>query len=220
MHINNDKNDWEEFWEKRQKSLSGKFLYWGRRRFVTEALVDFMAKNTEKGVLLEAGAGTGEASILLAKRRGDEIILVDMSPKALSASRFLADKAGVRASFILCDISFLEKHVDRLKPDIAWNTGVVEHFDPVGPKLKIMAHCSRRFALAIMPQDSWFWRFFIGASRALKLVPKDFYIRLYGSKDFAEEVKNTGLEFLWAKRLLILGFIPYLAVAFREKGPS
>lgn len=183
---------WESFWEERQKSLMGHILAWGRRRFITQALIKFMLKNMESGSILEAGRGTGEATILIAKKRNDKAILVDRSERALAIANCLSNKYSLAARLVKCDILELSKYLAPKEVDIVWNTGVIEHFPDVGNVLNEMALISRHYCVAIAPERSLFWLVFIKISFLLKLVPNDFFIHLYSGKELTDVVSKTG----------------------------
>ena len=168
---------WESFWEQRQKSLIGHILALGRRRFVTQAL--FMLKNTESGSILEAGCGTGEATILIAKKRNDKAILVDRSERALAIANCLSNKYNLAARLVKCDILELSKYLAPKEVDMVWNTGVIEHFPDVSNVLNEMALISRHYCVAIVPERSIFWLVFFQISRFLRLVPSDFFVRFF-----------------------------------------
>ena len=70
-------DDWDAFWQERRARPLGRIVAWGRARFVTSKLVRYVLANTPKGVLVEAGCGSGEVSLKVAQQRGDRVILVD-----------------------------------------------------------------------------------------------------------------------------------------------
>lgn len=84
--------------------------------------------------ILETGAGSGKASILLGKNL--DRTLLDISPKALEYAKFLAKKLKAdNLKFIegnIFDMPFPSKNFD-----FVWNIGVIEHYEI--PEAQIIA---------------------------------------------------------------------------------
>ena len=207
-------SDWDAFWQRRRKRLLGRILDAGRRRFVTRALADYLERNTEKGVLVEAGCGSGEVSLLLASRRGDRLVLVDRSSEALALAGRMALEYGVKADLLPCDILELPERLTREGDATVFNVGVVEHFADPGEPMRAMVRAGTRPSIAVIPERSVFWLTFFRISSLLGLVPHDFFVRFYSRKQLARIVADAGLHALWFRRVRVLGCIPYLGVCF------
>jgi anaerobic magnesium-protoporphyrin IX monomethyl ester cyclase len=207
---------WDGFWAKRQGSFPGGIISWCRRRFITSALAGYLLKNTGKGTLIEAGCGSGEVTLKVAKRRGDAAVLVDISNAALSRAKLLAQAYGIEADLVNCDIARLSLNIRKSAENIVYNIGVIEHFRDPSEILREMAKTSGPYALAIVPGRSVFWSLFYRASKAMKLVPEDFFVIFYDKKQLSSMVSSAGLEVLWLRTIRILGFIPYIGVCFRS----
>lgn len=210
-----DDADWDDFWQQRKRRPLGRLLAWGRRRFVTPALVKLLEKNTEPGVLGEAGCGSGEVTLRLARRRGDRVILVDTSRRALSLALSNARRLGVGATSLECDVRHLREHLPAGEVTHVHNIGVIEHFHDPSDILKQMASVSSRWALVVVPERGVFWHVFIALARLLKLAPRDMYVYLHNKRTLSQAVQKIGLEPLGFCRARILGFIPYLGIRFR-----
>ncbi len=207
---------WENFWQKRRERLLGRLISWVRRRVITPFLARFVLDNTEGGTLLEAGCGTGEVTVHVARERGDRVILVDIAPRALMLAKRNAEKAGVIVNAVQCDIARLSSCLGRIPDGSVFNIGVIEHFPDCSGVLREMASVSGRSALAIVPGRSMFWRCFVALSLRLGLVPPDFFVHLYDADELRQATQAAGLEVLAVRGLRILGIIPYLAVRFRD----
>lgn len=207
--------DWDDFWEVRERTLSGRIVNWARRRFLTPALVRAIRENSERGTLVEAGCGSGQVILAIAAERGDTAVLVDRSERALAIARAGAEQLGVHASFVQCDIAELSSHVRGDDTTTVFNIGVVEHFDDCSDLLREMARVGRRAAIALVPARSPFWLFFYRLSLALKLIPHDLYVRYYREAELLETVERAGLRPMHSIRLRVLGIIPYIGACFR-----
>jgi anaerobic magnesium-protoporphyrin IX monomethyl ester cyclase len=211
---------WDKFWDKRTSMPLGNLLSWFRGRFVTSVLVDYIIKNTEKGILIEAGCGTGETTLKTAKLRGDQAVLVDRSEPALEQAKRSAKHYGVHADFLKCDIRELSAHVRPDPKNIVYNVGVAEHFSDPAYVLREMARASGLYAIAIVPEHSIFWTLFHYISKALKLIPPDFFVVFYNRKRLLDLAESAGLEVKWMRGIRVLGMIPYVGICFSAKDPS
>jgi uncharacterized membrane protein YbhN (UPF0104 family)/ubiquinone/menaquinone biosynthesis C-methylase UbiE len=211
-----DPEGWNQFWLQRDRRPIGRLLSWIRRRFVTPKLVELVLKNTERGTLVEAGCGTGEVSLQSARFRGDRVVLVDRSPRALVMAQRRSIALGVNADILQCDIASLSAHLKSMPDATTFNVGVIEHFPDCSRVLLEMAKVSGRGAFAVIPERSPFWRVFVAVTMWLRLVPDDFFIRLYSRDGLRSAVERAGLRVLGMERARIFGVIPYLGVTFEK----
>lgn len=213
----NQKASWDLFWEKKNKSLLKRIFFWVRQRFVTTRLADFLEEISSGNSILEAGCGSGEATILFAKKSGSQVCLVDYSDQALELAAVVAAFHGVHVRLVKADILNLSNIVGENAADVVWNCGVVEHFAELSAVLAEMDKCARKKSVIVVPEKSFFWIFFIAFNRALGLVEKDFFIRLYSLNELKVVIEKSGFQVKEGKRLRILGLIPYIAVGFKSK---
>ena len=88
---------------------------------VSKILVDY---NNPR--ILEAGCGSGKATILL--EPDCEKTLLDISPSALKYAKFLSDQFGAKnINYIQGDIFKMPFQSEEF--DLVWNIGVLEHYD-------------------------------------------------------------------------------------------
>lgn len=216
-----DAKDWDVFWQQRDRRLSGRIISWVRCRYVTPKLVSLVMRSTQRGTLLEAGCGTGEVALQTAKIRGDRVVLVDKSKKALNMAQRKSEEMGIDARVLLCDIADLSSSLQNEENVTAFNVGVIEHFIDCSEILNEMSNVSDKSALAVIPESSIFWRVFVGITSKLGLVPDDFFIKLYTKNGLRSVVEGAGLNVIEMNRVRIFGVIPYLGVSFgnlAEKG--
>jgi len=111
----------------------------------------------EGGRILEAGCGTGEQSLALAKNALYEVALLDFSSEAIERARENFIKENIPAEFILEDASQLGNP----EYDLVFNAGVLEHylFDQQVSLLRGMASRSKKYVLVLVPnfQNYWYW---------------------------------------------------------------
>lgn len=210
-------DQWDVFWEKRKKKHLGRFIGWFRYRFITSALIKYILRNTQKATLVEAGCGEGEVTLTVSKIRGDKVVLVDSSGRALSIARQKASKLGIPATFIQCDIEQLSNHIKHISNSIVYNIGVIEHFKDCTKVLQEMDIVSSIYALALIPEKSFFWNAYIALAFKLRMVPSSFYIYLFDESKLRRVVEKSGIPIVWVRRLRIFGFIPYLGICFHSQ---
>ena len=94
---------------------------------ISEYILDVFKKLkiSSTNSIIELGSGSGHLSALLAQQNFQPTLL-DFSPVAISKSKDLFDQKKLSAKFIQEDIFNLDKIP---KFDVAWNSGVMEHFD-------------------------------------------------------------------------------------------
>ncbi|MBB4383423.1 class I SAM-dependent methyltransferase [Bradyrhizobium sp. SBR1B] len=89
--------------------------------------------------VLEAGSGSGKASLLLSSNM--RRVLLDISPSALRFAKYLAERFGCQnVDFIHGDLFKLP--FEERSFDLTWNIGVLEHYRPEAA-LQILKEMSR-----------------------------------------------------------------------------
>lgn len=208
---------WDGFWEAQKRKTFGRFINWVRHCFVTSALVRYIMRNTQRGTLIEAGCGSGEVTLRVAKLRGDRVVLVDSSENALSLARQKSSVLDIKATFICCDVEQLSNYLDRIPDGIVFNIGVVEHFEDCTNILREMDKVSGLYSIAVIPEKSLFWSAFKLLASIFGMLPSSFYMRYYNEQDFRQVFENAGMKMLWIRHLRVLGIIPYLGVCYRSE---
>lgn len=221
VDVPTEAEDWDTFWEVRNRRPLGRVLAWFRQRFVTARLARYIRENTGKGTLVEAGCGSGEVTLQVAAERGDQVVLVDHSSRALALAGRLARTYGIDARLVECDIAELSRHVRHAAETIVYNIGVIEHFEDPSRILREMASVSDHYAIALIPERSAFWLTFFQISRLLGLVPRDFFVQFLCRRQLADLVNGAGCHVRWMRRARVFGLIPYLGVCFSlSAGPT
>jgi SAM-dependent methyltransferase len=114
---------WTEHWsEANQRSMSQRFFSFYRRAVFARAVAHFADRYLAgEGVLVEAGSGTSETSVLVAKRGGRRaLVAVDLVPSVLERCHSVMD---VRICGDIFSLPFQDNSIDGI-----WNVGVMEHF--------------------------------------------------------------------------------------------
>lgn len=135
---------WDKWFKEKIKDKSHREVknFWERRYYDTfEKILLSEAKGLVKGGLkvLEAGSGSGEASLRLAKI-GNDITLIDGSQAALKYSKSIAQNKHVVAKFVygdLFDLPFESKYYD-----FVFNVGTIEEYD-IDESIKIIKEMIR-----------------------------------------------------------------------------
>lgn len=101
--------------------------------------------------LAELGCGPGTVSVELALH-GRKVILLDFSHGVLRTTQRLLEATGVQGQLLTADLLKGLPFADR-SVDIAWNAGVLEHFDDDGIRdaLSEMVRMSRKAVVAMVP---------------------------------------------------------------------
>ena len=102
--------------------------------------------------------------------------------------------------------------VKQTEDSIAFNIGVIEHFKDCTNVLRKMLKVSGRYSIAIVPENSIFWKTFIWIEFKLKLLPKDLYTYLFNQKELEGLAEKIGAKINWIKRVRVLGVFSYLAI--------
>ncbi len=119
------KKEWDEHWEKTNKSVFGRILSLFRKFVLAYAVRHYHEKYFPvKGIFLETGCGTAQTSIKIIKHKR-KYVAIDISEKALKKAK----KIKVFDEFVKSDIRKLPYKNESI--DGIWNLGVMEHFSPV-----------------------------------------------------------------------------------------
>jgi SAM-dependent methyltransferase len=117
--------------------------------------------------VLEAGCGSAQTSLALARLAQYDVSLLDFSDDALAYARRVFERAGVQARFEVGDVLSGQGTPEH---DLVFNSGVLEHysFDDQVSFLRGMARRSRRYVFVLVPNRAcywyWIWRVQTAAS--------------------------------------------------------
>ncbi|MBI2208878.1 class I SAM-dependent methyltransferase [Candidatus Woesearchaeota archaeon] len=118
--------DWEKYWK--SKNILNRIVDFMRINYFADIPPSYLG-NMEGKTILEAGCGTSESLVRIAKK-AKKVTGIDISEKALERSRinFIRSKVQKKKySLVLGDIQKMKFKDNTF--DITFNTGVVEHFD-------------------------------------------------------------------------------------------
>ena len=113
---------WRAHWSAaNQETFSQRFFSFYRRTVFARAVAYFVDRYLPAtGVLVEAGSGTAETSILVRKSSGRTLVAVDLVPTVLERCQPVMD---VRVCGDIFCLPFRNGSIEGL-----WNVGVMEHF--------------------------------------------------------------------------------------------
>ncbi|GEM_PF-2278001 len=205
---------WETFWDQQhgtKASPIGKWLFNLREKRVG---VDYakvaMRYTTSKGRVLEAGCGSAIGSIWLNRIRQDEIVALDLFPKALEVCGETAQRHNAKVELVrgnLFSLPFPDKSFS-----LCWNSGTLEHFyhDDVIAIIREMRRVSK-VAIGIVPADHFMWSVPLTLARWMgpkveSLVNEGGYFRLYPEKEFHDLFKEVGFDRTESMTLHSAGF--------------
>jgi SAM-dependent methyltransferase len=118
-----EETDWTEHWSaEKQDSRSQRFFSFYRKAVFARAVAYFVDRHlSREGVLVEAGSGTSETSMLINKLGGKRsLVAVDLIRPVLERCHSIIDVPVCGDIFAL---PFRDGSVDGI-----WNVGVMEHF--------------------------------------------------------------------------------------------
>lgn len=101
--------------------------------------------------LIELGSGSGHISAILSTI-GYHVTLMDFSEEILTKSKRLFESKGLKADFICGNIFNVNQQVNK-QYDVAWNSGVMEHFNTkeLAQLFKVIKEITKHYYLCIVP---------------------------------------------------------------------
>jgi SAM-dependent methyltransferase len=123
MNGKQEEIDWTEHWsDEKQHSASQRFFSLYRKAVFARAVAHFVGRYlAQEGLLIEAGSGTSETSMLIDKRGGKRVLAaLDLIQPVLERCHPVMDLGICGDIFAL---PFQDSSVDGI-----WNVGVMEHF--------------------------------------------------------------------------------------------
>ena len=116
------KQDWDDFWERKNKGLLSRFLGFYRIQIIGRAINYYI--NTyfkPEGIFVECGSGTSETTLKTIKKKRT-FIAIDYSTSVLEYTRLnLQIDRCINADIF--ELPFPDNSIDGI-----WNVGVMEHF--------------------------------------------------------------------------------------------
>jgi hypothetical protein len=97
---------------------------------------------------------------------------------------------------------------------------VIEHFKDCTNVLREILKVSGCYSIAIVPENSFFWKFLLLIELKLRLIPKDFYVYFFNRKELLTLTETIDAEINWIKRTRVLGIFPYLAICLKPSKPK
>lgn len=203
--------NWDEYWQKREnkgiKTLIPRLHHLLLRLLVDRSFIETAIKHSKKGKIVEVGCGVGLNSILIAKKRGDKVILVDFSEKALKKAKEIAKEHQVKVETIKHDIRNKLPFKDK-EATLAWSVGTIEHFgDPVRivKEMKRISECT----ICIVPMR-YPLRLIYEKVRSLFGLGAEGYYVLYIPEELEQIFKKAGFKNIKTKKyIFFLGFISF-----------
>jgi len=202
---------WQRYYENLRSTTEDE----GVRAFDAEIVAAVAELLPEGGRILEAGCGAGWQSLALARTGRYAVAMLDFSPAALAQARTMFEREGLAATFLEEEITA----AGSADHDLVFNAGVLEHygFDQQVPFLKGMAHRSRQFVLAAIPnaQCYWYWVWRIHhAARGNWPFGKEI-----PQRDLSEAFRAAGLSVVGTAPKVVplarsIGFAPYHSMVF------
>ena len=106
--------------------------------------------------VLEAGCGSGQTSLALARLKRYDVSLLDFSDEALAYARRVFERANAHARFEVGDVLSGQGTPEH---DLVFNSGVLEHysFEDQVSFLRGMARRSRRYVFVLVPNRACYW---------------------------------------------------------------
>jgi len=207
--IEHENANWTKVFQEELKNKNDKKFssFWWKDYY--EELISYIDKiilNNSLYTILEAGSGSGKATILLDKRF--KKTLLDISPAALKYAKYLSEKFDSKIEkFIVGNVFSMPFKGNNF--DFVWNVGLIEHYDLKNIELIIKEMgriCSSGGIVAVGMPNFWSgpiikaWllkalRFFPG----YKIDTEKFYKIAEIEKIFNQAGKDLGKEISYIK---------------------
>ena len=122
-------------------------------RELARVMLSFLPPNSR---ILEAGCGSAQLSLALAREGNCEVSLLDFSPAAIDVARRLFAAAGVSPHVQIGDVLEAPGPADQ---DLVFNSGVLEHyaFERQVAFFRAMGRRSRRYVFVMVPNRECYW---------------------------------------------------------------
>ena len=121
---------WDNYWK--SQTVVSKVVDFMRTHYFADIPLYYI-KNVKDKVILEAGCGSSETLVRLAKK-AKKVVGIDISKKSLLVSKAKFEKNKIsknKYSLVIGDIQKMKFKDNTF--DITFNTGVIEHFDDKPP---------------------------------------------------------------------------------------
>ncbi len=197
---------WQNFWKSRKTSFIGNILFFIRKKILSKDFVDIAIRNSRKGKILEAGCGTAINSILIGKKRGNEVYALDNEKEALEQAKRFSRMYKQKINLVkgdLFNMPFGDKEFE-----LCWNIGTIEHFRNPLPAVEEMKRVGK-VVIVIVPGHGLIWNNYIKIMNLIG-IKIEGYIKLYKPRELRKLFKKSGFERIKIKVLRPLGF-PYIA---------
>jgi len=207
------KQSWEDFWAGRSKKTNPLFvnlLSFINDKTMVAKSVDLARKHSKKGTVMQAGSGEARNSLALAKTRGDKVIALDFSPRALELARIKASQQKTPILLLEGDMGQLPFGDHSL--ELVWNEGVMEHIvDPL-PYLKEMKRVGKT-VICIVPAQGWGWKLVKSIKKFLKADEgiNEAYYKYYDVNSMRSLFQSAGFDDCTVVEINIFKFIKHVA---------
>ena len=191
--------DWEKYWKTR--SILTRIVDFMRVNYFSDIPISYLG-NLEGKTVLEAGCGTSESLVKIAKK-AKKAVGIDISQKALDRSKINFDKYRIpheKYSLVCGDIQKMKFKDGSF--DIVFNTGVVEHFDddkinnkPVEEMARVAKKGGRIVILVPSVYSPFYWFYLFTRVHGLqRLYPWEPH-RFYNYKMLKNQLNPLNLKF-------------------------
>ena len=191
--------DWEKYWKK--KTLLTRAVDFMREHYFLNIPIIYLG-NYEGKTILEAGCGTSESLVRIAKK-AKHVTAFDISPKALQLSKQNFEKHRIQKSKYSLALGNIQKMKFKDNTfDIVFNTGVVEHFDddkinnkPVEEMVRVAKKGGKVVILVPMIYTPYYIYYLISRIPGLHgIFPWEPH-RFYTLRMMRKQLKPMGLKF-------------------------
>lgn len=198
------KRMWSRFWENQadSRALVHRLIRLGRFYF-SRIYASFIRKHCPSASVLDAGCGSAESTLLLARmaKQATEVMGLDFAPQSMVLARRNARRYGVEAAFVVGDINFMPLKSNCF--DLVWNMGVLEHLENPISVIGEMKRVTRKGGkiVAIVPFRYTPLIYVAAVLKAFEKVSKRFKIVtweetawLWSRKQLQQKFREVGLK--------------------------